>query len=122
MNPEVRAGTEFRVSGRTLTGRVMSYGTVSPEHREFFRAGAFSPIPAVPMRLQHDRNMEVLPAGKFILNDMPRALEIRAELPLDSAALALVKSGAMSWLVCRLSCQEGNSRVWDSGDRDCRSC
>ena len=118
--PEVRAGTEFRVAGRTLSGIVLRYGSVSPEHREFFRPGAFSAVPDVPMRLQHDRNLEVLPAGKFILNDTPRALEIRAELPLDSAALALVKRGALpGWSVgfhSRQESREGGVRVIERSD------
>ena len=33
---ERRAGAEFRVAGRTLSGRVMTYGDISPEHRERF--------------------------------------------------------------------------------------
>ena len=97
---EYRAGLEFRVAGRTLTGTVLRYGDVSPSHRERFAPGAFSPVPDVPMRMQHDPDMEVLPAGGFILNDTPKALEIRAELPETSAALQLVKKGLLSgWSV-----------------------
>ena len=94
--PEVRAGAEFRVAGRTLTGRVMVYGTLSPEHRERFVPGAFGPSPRAPLNLQHDRNMVVLGAGDFVLTDTPRALEIRAELPAGSAALSLVRRGALN--------------------------
>ena len=94
--PEVRAGTEFRVAGRTLSGTVLRYGDLSPEHRERFEPGAFAPVPAVPLNLQHDRRMQVLDAGAFILTDTERALEVRADLPADSAALALVKRGALN--------------------------
>ena len=92
--PEHRAGPEFRVAGRTLTGTVLRYGDTSPEHRERFEPGAFAPVPDVPMRLQHDPAMEILPAGSFVLSDTPRALEIRAELSAGSAALALTRRGA----------------------------
>ena len=94
--PEVRAGAEFRVAGRTLTGCVMTYGDISQEHRERFLPGAFAPVPDIPLNIQHDKNMRVLDAGEFVLNDTPRALEIRAELPADSAALSLVKRGALN--------------------------
>ena len=94
--PEVRAGCEFRVAGRTLTGTVLRYGDVSPDFRERFVPGAFAPVPDVPLRLQHDPNMVVLPAGGFILADGPRALEIRAELPADSAAINLTRRGKLS--------------------------
>ena len=91
---EHREGLEFRVQGRVLSGVVMRYGDVSPDYAERFEPGAFAPVPAVPMRLQHDARMEILPAGGFILNDGPRELTIRADLPEGSAALALVKRGA----------------------------
>ena len=96
MTPEVRAGAEFRVAGRTLSGRVMTYGDISPEHSERFSPGAFGAAPSAPLNLQHDRNMVVLGAGDFVLSDTQLALEIRAELPAGSAALKLVKRGALN--------------------------
>ena len=93
---EVRAGAEFRVSGRTLAGSVMTYGDVSLEHGERFAPGAFAPVPAVPLNVQHDAAMTVLPAGDYELIDTPQALEIRAELPARSGALALVRRGALN--------------------------
>ena len=90
----------MRVSGNTLSGVVIRYGDISPGHKERFVSGAFSPVPDVPMRLQHDKNMEVLPAGKFALNDFPHQLEIRADLPAGSAALELVRRGALSGFSC----------------------
>ena len=104
---EHRLAPEFRVSGRTLSGTIIRYGTVSPGHRERFVPGAFAPVPAVPMRLQHDPSMEVLPAGGFILSDGPRALEIRAELPASSAAINLTRRGKLSgWSIGFNSLQE----------------
>ena len=92
---EHRLSPEFRIQGRTLSGVAMRYGDVSPDFRERFVPGSLSPVPAVPLRLQHDPAIEILPAGGFILNDMPRSLEVRADLPADSAALALVRRGAL---------------------------
>ena len=94
--PETRAGCEFRVAGRTLSGTVLRYGDLSPEHRERFAPGAFGPAPSAPLNIQHDRNMIVLGAGDFVLSDTPRALEIRAELAPGSAALELTKRGALN--------------------------
>ena len=96
MNPEHRAGCEFRVAGRTLSGTALRYGDVSPEHRERFLPGAFAPVPAVPLNLQHDRSVVLLPAERYALTDTEHALEVRAELPADSAALKLVRRGALN--------------------------
>ena len=93
MLAEVRAGVEFRVAGRTLAGPALVYGDVSPEHRERFEPGAFGPTPSAPLNIQHDPAMQVLGAGDYALNDSPAALEVRAELPSESAALKLVKRG-----------------------------
>ena len=94
--PEVRAGLEFRVSGRTLSGVVLRYGDVSPEHRERFVPGAFAPVPDVPLNVQHDAKMRVLDPGAFALTDSERELRIRAELSPGSAALDLVRRGALN--------------------------
>ena len=96
--PEVRAGLEFRVSGRTLSGVVLRYGDVSPEHRERFVPGAFAPVPDVPLNVQHDAKMRVLDPGAFALTDSERELRIRAELSPGSAALELVRRGAFERL------------------------
>ena len=94
--PEYRAGCEFRAVGRTLTGSALRYGDTSPEHRERFEPGAFVPVPDVPMNLQHDRSMLLLGPGEYALTDSDSALEVRAELPADSAALKLVRRGALN--------------------------
>ena len=95
--PELRigAGPELRVTGRTLSGTVLRYGDVSPSHRERFEPGAFAPVPAVPLNLEHDGGMVVAAPGAFDLRDSPAALEIRAELPPSSAALMLLRRGAV---------------------------
>ena len=80
----------FAVAGRTLTGRAIVYGDVSPQFRERFEPGAFGEIPPVGLNLQHDRAMTILEAGSFDLVDGPAALEVRAELPERSAAIRLV--------------------------------
>ena len=95
-SPEVRHGAVLRLSGRTLAGSVLRYGDVSPEYGERFEPGAFAPVPAVPFNIQHDPDTPVLPAGGFTLTDTPEALEIRAELPERSAALQLVRRGALN--------------------------
>ena len=93
---ERREGIEFRVAGRTLTGRALVYGDVSPDFQERFVPGSLAPLPAVPMNLQHDASTTLIEPGAFILNDSARALEVRAELPASSAALQLVKRGALN--------------------------
>ena len=50
--------------------------------------GALAPLPDVPLNLQHDRAMVVLPPGRFVLADSERALEIRAELPESKRCVA----------------------------------
>ena len=91
---ERRAGLEFRIAGRTLNGIALRYGDISPDFRERFEPGAFGEVRAVPLNLQHDRQMVITPDA--MLTDSPRDLRVRAELPPASAALALVRRGALS--------------------------
>ena len=93
---ERRNGGEFRVAGRTLSGTVLRYGDISPGHRERFLPGAFGAAPRANLNLQHDPKTTILEAGEFILADSEQALEIRAELPPERAALALVRRGALN--------------------------
>ena len=120
MAPEVRAGGELRVAGRTLTGRAMVYGDVSPEHNERFLPGAFAPILAVPLLLQHDQRMVIVEPGAFDLVDSDAALEVRAELPPKAAALKLVKGGALSGFSVkfrpRQESRDGNIRVVEKAE------
>ena len=104
MTPEVRAGAEFRIRGRTLTGTVLRYGDVAlvpdPKSgravREVFRAGAFAPMPPVPLVVQHDESLVIAKAGEYRLHDSPEAITLSAELRAESAALALVRQGRLS--------------------------
>ena len=96
MIPEHRHGAEIRVLGRRLEGRALVYGDVSPDFMERFLPGSLAPVPAVPMNLQHDAGTVLLSPGSYELNDTALALEVRAELPAGSAALALIRRGALN--------------------------
>ena len=91
---EHRLAHEFRVSGRTLTGAAMVYGSVSPDFNERFVPGALQHSGRVDINLQHDSSIVI--ARGAVLTDSPRELRVRAELPADSAALALVKRSALN--------------------------
>ena len=91
---ELRAGAEFRVQGRTLSGVVLRYGDIAPDFRERFMPGAFGEVREIAVNLQHDPSLIV--AERAALADSPRALEVRADLPEGSAALELVRRGALS--------------------------
>ena len=91
---EHRDGVEFRVSGRTLTGRALVYGDVAPDYRERFVPGAFGEVRSIPINLQHDSAIIVSPDA--LLTDSPRSLDVRADLAEGSAALTLVRRGALS--------------------------
>ena len=94
MTPEHRQGVEFRVQGRTLSGVALRYGDISPDFRERFEPGAFGELRSIALNLQHDRGMVITPDA--MLTDGPRELRVRADLPEGSAALKLVRRGALS--------------------------
>lgn len=94
MRTEHRLAHEFRVSGRTLTGAAMVYGDVSPDFRERFEPGAFGEVRSIAVNLQHDPSLVVV--REALLTDTPRELRVRAELPPGSAALNLVRRGALN--------------------------
>ena len=117
--PEHRAGVEFRVAGRTLAGVAMVYGDVSPDYRERFVPGAFGTVPTtIPVNLQHDAAIVV--AERAVLADGPRELRVRADLPERSAALALVRRGALTgWSIefrARAERREAGVRVVERAD------
>ena len=93
---EHRLSSEFRVQGRTLSGSALVYGDVSPDYRERFEPRAFGAVGSrvMPVTLQHDSTIVV--AQKAVLTDTARSLDVRADLPMGSAALALVKRGALN--------------------------
>ena len=113
MTPEHRAGCEFRVAGRTLSGTAMRYGDVSPDFRERFLPGAFGEVRTVDVNLQHDPALVAVRGA--ILTDSPRELQVRAELPPGSAALALVKRGAAQLVLYRISRQGRTARGGRAG-------
>ena len=94
MVTEHRAGCEFRVAGRTLSGVAMRYGDVSPDFRERFLPGAFGEVGTVDVNLQHDPALVAVRGA--LLTDSPRELRVRAELPEGSAALKLVRRGTFN--------------------------
>ena len=94
MNPEHRAGCEFRVVGRTLSGTAMRYGDISPDFNERFVPGAFGEVRGVDLNLQHDPAVVV--ARGVSLTDTAVALRVSATLPEGSAALALVRRRALN--------------------------
>ena len=91
---EHRLSPEFRIAGRTLSGVAMRYGDVSPDFRERFVPGAFGAVSTIAVNLQHDAAITVAPDA--LLTDSARELRVRAELPEGSAALALVRRGALN--------------------------
>ena len=95
---ERRNSGEVRLAGRTLTGVVMAYGDVSPEHSERFLPGAFGPEPRAALDVQHDPSLIVLPAERVALTDGPESLILRADLPPRSGAHSLVPRGALNGL------------------------
>ena len=93
---EHREGLSFRVAGRTLSGRALVYGDTADmgDFRERFEPGAFGAVRTIPINLQHDRRLIVTEAA--LLTDSARSLDVRADLPEGSAALALVRRGALN--------------------------
>ena len=84
-----RRTAEIRLSGRTLTGDVMVYGSQARDRPERFESGAFNPLPdALALNLQHDPEREIASLGNgLVLQDTPASLEMRAELRPDSAGI-----------------------------------
>ena len=72
----------------------MVYGDVSPDFRERFLPRAFGEVRSIDVNLQHDPAVVVV--RDALLTDSPRELRVRAELPAGSAALALVRRGALN--------------------------
>ena len=103
MDGEIRAGSEFRVAGRTLTGVVLKYGDIGLARlpggaigRERFEQRAFAPVPDVPLIMGHDSTLVIAAPGEYVLTDGDQALTLRAELRANSAALSLVERGALN--------------------------
>lgn len=127
MDGEVRAtaAPEIRVSGRTLAGTVMRYGSealvpVRGEMlRERFEAGSFAPVPPVSLVMEHDDSLVIAKAGEYELRDSPEALTLRAELHEKSAALIFARRGYVSGYSFRFNVleerREGSLRIVERG-------
>ena len=117
---EHRLAQEFRVSGsgRVLTGAVMVFGDISPDYSERFEPGALAHSGRIDINLQHDPAIVLV--RDALLTDSPSELRVRAELPPDSAALALVKRSALnSWSIefkAQSERREGGVRIVSRAD------
>ena len=119
---ERRAGLNFRVQGRTVSGTALRYGDVADmgRFREMFVSGAFSPIGEVALNLQHDSARVLAKTGNgLVLADGPRSLEVRAELT-GKAEHELVRRGALRGFsiefVAKSQRYEGGTRVIESAE------
>ena len=96
-------GTELRAEGRRLSGVVLTFGEVSPSHRERFVPGSLRLAEAVHLDLHHDPERAIAwhPRGGLELRNEADALRMSAELPPIPAAdraLAEVRAGRASGL------------------------
>ena len=97
---ELAAPLEVRVSGRTLTGAAMVYGSRAKDRAEMFEPGSLQPVYPVTLNLQHDPSRELATTadGTLRLADTSDALNISADLREGSAELELVRRGALRGL------------------------
>ena len=93
------SGIEVRAEGRRLIGPAVTYGEVSPSHRERFEAGALRPADTVYLDYAHDRSRVLAYSGTgLVLRDTDTALIVEATLPalpLADVALDEVRSGKL---------------------------
>ena len=96
---ERSAPVEFRVSGRTLAGTAIRYGERARDRAEMFEAGAFQPLGAVTLNLQHDASKPIASTGDgtLRLDDTADELRIEADLRAGSAELTLVRRPRSAW-------------------------
>ena len=118
------AATEIRVEGRRLIGRAMTYGEVSPSHKERFEPGAFRMADTVILDVGHDREKALAWTGAGLdLSDDEAALELAADLPPIPAAdraLDEIRAGRTTGLSvefrARKERREGEIRVIEEAD------
>lgn len=78
---------EVRAEGRVLAGTVMTYGEVSPSHRERFLPGSLRREDDTWLDLDHDPTRVVVWEGAGLeFEDTETELRLRAELPNTPAA------------------------------------
>ena len=94
---------ELRAEGRRLSGTVLTYGDVSPSHRERFEPGSVNVPGPVVLNLRHRPREAVAwhPGGGLSLDVGDQGIIMTAELPPIPAAdeaLAEVRAGRLSGL------------------------
>ena len=118
MTIERRAsGVEFRTEGRRLIGPAMTYGDISPSHRERFEAGAFNVSDGatrwLDVRHQQEQVIAWTGGGGLELTDTPDALQVRAtlpDIPAANAALADVRAGRLKGFSVEFQGARGTAR------------
>ena len=109
---EIRCSVEWRQdesreSPGILTGTLLTYGEISPGHREKFRAGSLTwPSAGVVLNVQHDRKQPLL---RFIPTVEGRELRVSAPFLNTRAgrdASLLVKSGVLTGLSIEFSADQ----------------
>jgi len=92
---ETREGLELRADGGRIHGVAIRYGDIAERtphgRRERFLAGAFAPLGAASVNIEHDRRAMPLAwtnGGGLVLHDGPDALRIDAELQGDAGKRA----------------------------------
>jgi len=88
MGVERRSAGEVRAEGRRLSGTVLTYGEVSPSHRERFEPRSLRLAESVHLDLHHDPERAVAwsPGGGLTLALGDRSVDMTAELPPIPAA------------------------------------
>ena len=119
---ERRAGLNFRVQGRTVSGTALRYGDTADmgRFREMFVSGAFDPIGSVALNLQHDESRVLAKTGNgLVLADGPRSLEVRAALT-GKAEHELVRRGVLRGFSVEFRAQEqryeGSTRIIEKAE------
>ena len=97
------SATEIRAEGRRLSGVVLTFGEVSPSHREQFEPGSLRLAETVHLDLGHDplKAAAWFPGGGLELRSDHSALRMVAEvpkIPAGDAALEMVRSGRATGL------------------------
>ena len=115
------AYAELRAEGRTVSGRLVTYGEVAPRFGECIEAGAFGDLRSVDVVLnrQHERSRALArTGGGLTLADSAQALDVSARLPSTIEAddvLTLIREGVLRGLsaeyVVTARRQEGDVEV-----------
>ena len=119
------SGIELRAEGRRLSGVVLTFGEVSPSHREKFEPGSLRLAETVHLDLGHDplKAAAWFPGGGLELRSDHSALRMVAEvpkIPAGDAALEMLRSGRATGLSVEFSAlkerRDGNLRVIEDAE------